>query len=237
MKIRTTQLEGNGDFRSTEAIELLKEADIVVTNPPFSLFREYIAQLIQYDKKFLVVGNYNSVTYKEIFPLFKNNKMWIGVSPRSMDFILPDKSIVKVNACWFTNLPHNKRSQKIILYKNYTPKDYSKYDNLDAINVDKVKDIPCDYDGLIGGPITFLEKHNPDQFEIIALGVGLDNFTPNKEYLNPKKHMTNGKVVGGGAMNYQLAIEASSRPTGTYYTSDNSAYLTAPYARILIKKK
>ena len=119
MIITTKELNGNGDFRSQESIDILKECDIVVTNPPFSLFREYVTQLVEHGKKFLIIGNYNSVTYKEIFPLFKDGKMWIGVSPRSMDFILPDKSKSKVNACWFTNMEHNKRSQPLKLTQTF----------------------------------------------------------------------------------------------------------------------
>ena len=166
--LQRTALSQNGDFRSEESVEILKECDIVVSNPPFTLFREYIAQLVEHDKKFLVIGNFNAVTFKEIFPLIKDNKLWIGVSPRSMDFIQPDKSVKKVNACWFTNMKHNKRSELVILYKKYTEDDYPKYDNYNIINLNKVKDIPIDYDGVMGVPITFLEKHNPNQFEILG---------------------------------------------------------------------
>ena len=163
-----TPLKQNGDFRSQECIDILEEADIVVTNPPFSLFREYIAQLVQYNKKFLVIGNMNAITYKEIFSFIKDNKVWLGVSPRSMNFKLPDNSETCVNACWFTNLHHKKRNDELILYKKYNEKDYPKYDNYDAINVDKVKDIPMDYFETIGVPITFLDKFNPEQFEIVS---------------------------------------------------------------------
>ncbi|MBR1734072.1 MAG: modification methylase [Alphaproteobacteria bacterium] len=188
------KLEQNGDFRSPEAIEVLKSADIVVTNPPFSLFREFIKQLISYNKKFIVLGNINAVTYKEIFPLIKEDKMWIGQSIHSGDreFIIPQKyhnllKYSKVNdkgqntvrikgVRWFTNLDIRKRHEKLILYKHYTPEEYPKYDNYDAINVDKVADIPCDYDGIMGVPITFLDKYNPEQFEIVgnlgAYGIG-----------------------------------------------------------------
>ena len=162
-----TPLIGNGDFRNAECIELLKESDIVVTNPPFSLFREYVAQLIEYDKKFLIIGNVNAITYKEIFPLIKDNKLWLGYSPRNMEFVLPDGSISNVNSVWFTNLDISKRHQDLILYRKYDPVKYPKYDNYDAINVDKVNDIPEDYYGEMGVPITFLDKYNPEQFEII----------------------------------------------------------------------
>ena len=164
-----TPLEQNGDFRSPECIEILKEVDIVVTNPPFSLFREYIAQLVEYDKKFLVIGNYNSITYKEIFKLIKYNKLWCGISPRSMNFIDPDGKLLSVNASWFTNLSHKKRNEKFILYRQFNKADYPKYDNYDAIEVSKVKDIPMDYEGAMGVPITFMDKFNPDQFEIIGM--------------------------------------------------------------------
>lgn len=165
-----TQFTGNGDFRSDECIELLKESDIVVTNPPFSLFREYIAQLMKYDKKFIVVGNKNSITYKEIFPLLKDDKVWLGyTSPNNFD--TPDGVTKKVNGLtrWFTNLDIKKRHENLDLRGNYySPEKYPEYDNYDAINVSKVADIPCDYDGVMGVPITFMDKYNPDQFEIIG---------------------------------------------------------------------
>ena len=189
-----TRLKGNGDFRSKECIELLKMADIVVTNPPFSLFREYIAQLIEYDKKFLVLGNMNAITYKEVFPLIKHNKLWIGYgfnmslvykSPyenkleANRAFVRqkgynPDKFIKVPAIAWFTNLDHKKRHEDLILYKKYTPEEYPKYDNYDAINVDKVSEIPCDYEGVRGVPITFLDKYNPEQFEIVEFRKGAD---------------------------------------------------------------
>ncbi|MBO5990478.1 MAG: adenine-specific methyltransferase EcoRI family protein [Lentisphaeria bacterium] len=180
-------LEGNGDFRSEECIELLKEADIVVTNPPFSLFREYVTQLVQYDKKFIIIGNKNAITYKEIFPLIKENRLWIGLTIRSGDreFRVPQDYVTRSASLriddngnkyirvpgvhWFTNLDYPERHEDIILYKRYTPEEFPKYDNYDAINVDKTSDIPYDYDGVMGVPITFLDKYNPEQFEIIGL--------------------------------------------------------------------
>ena len=169
-EISVKPLKGNGDFRSDECISFLKEADIVCTNPPFSLFREYVAQLIEYEKQFLIIGNFNAVTYKEIFPLIKNNDMWVGVSPRSMEFIKPDGGTSVVNAVWYTNLPHKKRNEELILTGKYKGNEnkYPKYDNYDAIEVNKVADIPEDYDGVMGVPITFLDKYNPKQFEIIG---------------------------------------------------------------------
>ena len=166
-----TPLQGNGDFRNQECVDLLKESDIVVTNPPFSLFREYIAQLIEYDKEFLIIGNKNSVSYKEIFPLLKNNKIWLGYNSPA-EFNTPEGVTKKINGLsrWFTNLDIKKRHEKLIkeLYKQYSPNEYPQYDNYDAINVNKVADIPFDYDGVMGVPISFLDKYNPNQFEIIG---------------------------------------------------------------------
>lgn len=161
-------LKGNGDFRSQECIDLLKQADIVVTNPPFSLFREYIAQLIEYDKKFLIIGNINAVTYKNVFPLFKENKIWLGYNPVK-SFKDSEGQIKKFgNVLWFTNLDIEKRHEDLILFRKYNPEDYPKYDNYDAINVNKTVDIPIDYDGVMGVPITFLDKYNPEQFDVVG---------------------------------------------------------------------
>lgn len=179
-EIKVSELKGNGDFRSEECIELLKEADIVVTNPPFSLFREYIATLVQYNKKFLVIGNQNAITYKEIFPLIKENKLWTGnnmvktfrvpqVTNKNCE-VLPNGEIIAKfgSICWFTNLDIKKRHEEIILYKSYNKEEFPKYDNYDAIEVSKVCEIPKDYDGIMGVPITFLDKYNPSQFEIVG---------------------------------------------------------------------
>lgn len=170
----------DGDFRSAECVELLKQADIVVTNPPFSLFREYIAQLFKYDKKFLIIGNQNAITYKEVFPMIKENKMWLGfgfkggaghfMSNYEDTATAGDhrKGMIRVSGVtWFTNLDISKRHEEMILYKNYNPNDYPEYENYHAIEVSKTCDIPCDYDGIMGVPITFLYKYNPDQFEIL----------------------------------------------------------------------
>lgn len=182
-EIGINYFQGDGDFRSKECIELLKQADIVVTNPPFSLFREYVAQLIEYDKKFVVIGNQNAITYKECFELIKGNKMWLGSTLSFAKFKVPDYYEERSNRfwidetgqkwrsfgniCWFTNLDIQKRHENLILYKTYNPEDYPKYDNYDAINVDKTADIPTDYNGAMGVPITFLDKYNPEQFEIL----------------------------------------------------------------------
>lgn len=189
-KKNSTPLKDNGDFRSDECIELLKQADVVVTNPPFSLFREYVAQLVEHKKKFLIIGNTNSLTYKEIFKLVKDDKLRTGYTNFNvgMFFVVPDdweqfhhidkdgKKIARVStSCWFTNLEVEKHKEKIILYKKYNPKEYPKYDNYDAINVNKYTDIPCDYDGVIGVPITFLDKYNPAQFEIVRFRKGNDD--------------------------------------------------------------
>lgn len=175
----------DGDFRSPECIELLKEADIVVTNPPFSLFREYVAQLIKYDKKFVIVGHQNAITYKEIFPLIKENRLWLGVGFKGGAGHFYSKyedvasagdhrdGMIRVSGVtWFTNLDIAKRHEELILYKKYTPKEYPLYDNYDAIDVSKSNEIPFDYDGYIGVPITFLYKYNPEQFEIIQFRKG-----------------------------------------------------------------
>ena len=199
-------LEGDGDFRSAECLELLKEADVVVTNPPFSLFREYVSQLMEYNKKFLIIGNINCITYKEIFPLIKNNLVWLGhgMGRWISGFIVPDtyelfgtearmendKRIVSTNNClWLTNLEHNKRHEPLDLFKRYKKHEdeYPHYDNYDAIEVSKTSDIPYDYDGLMGVPITFLDKFCPEQFEIIGCS---DNGAVDADYKLPhfKKH-------------------------------------------------
>lgn len=185
-EIGVRELEGDGDFNSAECVKMLKQADIVVTNPPFSLFKEYVAQLIQYEKKFLIIGNMAAVTYKEIFPFIQQNKLWYGRSIRSGDreFGVPadypltaagsridadGKRFVRVKGVrWFTNLDYPERHEDLFLYKKYTPEEYPTYVNYDAIDVASYKDIPCDYDGVMGVPITLLDYYNPDQFEILG---------------------------------------------------------------------
>ena len=181
-----TLLEGDGDFRSSESIEILRDADIVVTNPPFSLFREFVAQLIEYNKQFLIIGNVNAVTYKEIFPLIKSNKMWMGYSIHSGDreFRVPDdypleaasyrvdelgRRFIRVKGVrWYTNMDYIERHTDLELWRTYTPEKYPKFDNYRAIEVGATADIPEDYEGIMGVPITFLDKYNPDQFEILG---------------------------------------------------------------------
>ncbi len=183
-EIGITHLKGDGDFSSEECIELLKQVDIVVTNPPFSLFRDYVGQLVKYNKKFLIIGPQNAITYKEIFPLIKDNKLWVGYNSGGMEFRIPDTAEGRAtgfrqdkdgqkyqsfgNITWFTNLDFSKRHEDLMLYKNYTPEEYPKYDNYDAIEVSKTVNIPIDYDGAMGVPITFMNKYNPKQFEIIG---------------------------------------------------------------------
>ena len=182
-------LDGNGSFDSPECIELLKQADIVVTNPPFSLFREYLAQLEKYNKQFIIIGNTNALTYKETFRMFQQDKIRTGYTNFNvgMFFSVPDsfekyhhiengQKMARVStSCWFTNLPVAKHKEDLVLYKHYSPEEYPKYDNYDAINVNTYTDIPCDYDGVMGVPITFLDKYNPDQFEIIRFRKGNDD--------------------------------------------------------------
>jgi hypothetical protein len=248
-----TRLKGDGDFRSQECIELLKQADIVVTNPPFSLFREYIAQLIEYEKKFLIIGNVNAITYREIFKLIKDNKLWIGFSIRSGDreFGVPDdyplnaagcrtdengKKFIRVKGVrWFTNLDYKERYENIILYKKYNPEEYPKYDNYDAINVNVTKDIPIDYDGVMGVPITFLDKLNPEQFEIIGITKSWDASCRVKLY--PKQIQVDKGIEKDVMKLNDGAVLKLERPVDkTYYKVDNEYFLQL-YARVLIKNK
>ena len=195
--IGVIELSGDGDFRSPEAIEFLKEADIVVTNPPFSLFREYISQLIDYDKEFLVIGNINALTYKEIFPLIRENKMWLGYNSTRF-FLQPDGSIFETaRTYWYTNLDIRKRHEDFILYKKYDPEEYPEYDNYHAVNIDKAVEIPRDYKGAMGVPITFIDKYNPDQFEILdANNYRKNEGVPYKEHglIKDKESAINGKA-------------------------------------------
>ena len=220
------EFERDGDFRSAECIELLKEADIVVTNPPFSLFREYVAQLVEYDKKFLIIGSQNAITYKEIFPLIKDSRLWLGYGFKSGNAYFKtnanehytsksyfDKTtgLVKFrNVCWFTNLDHAKRHEELILYKRYTPEEYPTYDNYDAINVDKIAEIPMDWDGAMGVPITFLDKYNPEQFEVMGITDRDDNSgLKTKEY-------SKADVPNAGNLNRRGVIKVGSEHKPTY---------------------
>lgn len=235
-------LKGNGDFRSPECIELLKEADIVVTNPPFSLFREYVAQLVKYDKKFLIIGNQNAISYKECFSLIKDNRMWLGVSIHSGDreFMIPptyevrskslrvdekgNRYIRVVGIRWFTNLDYPQRHEDIDLYKHYTPEEYPNYENYEAINVNSTAEIPCDYEGIMGVPITFIDKYSPDQFEIIGLGISNSGLECGVQPYKPEHKKYRKEVQKRGAVD------------GDLYMMINGE-VTVPYARILVRNK
>lgn len=235
-------LKENGDFRSRECIELLKEADIVVTNPPFSLFREYVAQLMKYEKKFIIIGNMNAITYKEIFPLIKNNQLWTGPSITSGDrkFWVPDDYELRAAGCgvdetgrkfirvkgvrWFTNLDHKKRHEELILYHTYSPEEYPKYYNFDGINVNATNDIPVDYDGVMGVPITFLDKYNPDQFDIIGLGIANLGLSVGVQPYKPEHKKYRKEIQKRGAVDGDLYMMKGDE-------------VVVPYARVLIKKK
>lgn len=251
-----TNLKENGDFRSDECIKLLEEADVVVTNPPFSLFREYVAQLITFKKKFIIIGNQNAITYKDFFPYLMNNEIWLGCSIHSGDreFRVPDdyeirskslrtdkdghKYIRVVGVRWFTNLDYKEKHELLTLYKNYTSENFPKLDNYDAINVNSTSDIPCDYDGIMAVPITFLDKYNPDQFEILGLsqkyGFGLKS---NKSYESYKELKHDGTPTGssGKKTNGNPVMEGIP-PQGNYY-SDGKRNVHSLYGRIFIRRK
>ena len=219
--MQVKELKGDGDFRSAECIELLKQADIVVTNPPFSLFREYVAQLMKYQKEFIIIGNVNALSYKEIFPYIKKNKIWLGYSIHSGDreFGVPEgypltavgsrtdengNKFIRVKGVrWFTNIDYKERHEDLILYKTYSPEEFPKFDNYDAINVDKTSDIPMDYDGLMGVPITFFDKYNPDQFEVVD-GIGRYSILHNEETKAAGKYLS---MVGGKAKYFRIIIK------------------------------
>ena len=237
------ELEGNGDFRSEECLALLDEADIVVTNPPFSLFREYVSVLMEHEKHFIIIGNVNAITYKEFFPLLKENKVWIGASIHSGDrkFYVPDDYPLNAAGCgidedgrrfirvkgvrWYTNLDIKQRHEELILVKRYTSLDYLSYENFDAINVDKTVDIPCDYAGIMGVPITFLDKYSPDQFEIIGLGIAnLGLSIGIRPYKDEHKK-------------YRKEIQKRGAVDGDLYMLDENGHPVVPYARVLIRNK
>ncbi len=242
-------LEGDGDFRSPECIELLKQADIVVTNPPFSLFRQYVAQLVEHDKKFLIVGHQNAVTYKEIFPLIKDNKLWLGYgfpggathfySQYEDHATAADRrdGMIRVSGVhWLTNLEHNKRHEDLILYKNYSPEEYLTYDNYDAIDVSKTKEIPMDYDGVMGVPITFLDKYSPDQFEVVGIAKAPMG---EPKYIYPKQVQVNanGERSSVRKLNDGPAIRVENPPANKTYYEVDGKYFVQLYARILIRRK
>ncbi len=202
-----TELEGDGDFRSPECIDLLKEADIVCTNPPFSLFREYITLLMEYDKQFIIIGNKNAITYKEVFPLLKDNKIWLGYNTIK-EFKQPNGDPKNMSGLtrWFTNLDIKKYHEYMICFRNYDPQKYPKFDNYDVINVNKTSDIPCDYTGVMGVPITFLDGYCPEQFEIIEgsnrYGI-LNTFGMNDKI---KENHSHGNNINGKATYFRIFI-------------------------------
>ena len=230
-------LEGDGDFRKEDSIKLLTQSDIVVTNPPFSLFREFVAQLVKYEKKFLIIGNVNAVKYKEIFPLIKDGKLWLGCSIHSGDreFGVPEDYPLEAASCrvdehgkkyirvkgvrWFTNLDYRERHEDMILFRKYDPELYPKYENYDAIEVGKTADIPCDYDGVMGVPLTFMDKFNPLQFELIGIAEG-----------------DSGKALGLRPYDRALKkLNPSLRDGQLYYIKEGKPI--KPFDRILIRRR
>ena len=254
-------LNGDGDFRSPECINLLQQADIIVTNPPFSLFKKYVVQLIEHDKKFVIIGNKNAITYKEIFGLIKENKLWIGNTSMSKDmlFDVPQgyadelvttkkegsaykmvNGIVKARSqsIWFTNLDHTKRHEDLTLYKTYSPDEYPHYDNYDAINVDKTHEIPKDWDGVMGVPISFLDKYNPDQFEMLGVAyLWDDSFKSHKFYDDYVEMRPNGTKTGmSGKKANGLAVLKGRPPKGNYLVKGEDIVHTR-FKRVFIKRK
>ena len=231
------ELEGDGDFRSPECVELLKQANIVVTNPPFSLFREYVAQLMEHDKKFIIIGHQNAITYREIFRLIMENRLWLGfgfkggaghfISNYTDHATATDRKegMIRVSGVvWFTNLDIKKRHEKLVLYQRYTPEQYPKYENFDAINVDKTAEIPIDYDGVMGVPITFMDKYNPGQFDILGIGIAGLGLAAGVEPFKPEhKH-------------YRKTVQKRGAVDGDLYMMVDGE-VTVPYRRILIKAK
>lgn len=210
-----------GDFRDPECVELLKQADIVVTNPPFSLFREYVAQLMDYEKRFLIIGPLNALHYKEVFPLIKENTVWLGINNGAKEYTKPDGSLQKMgNTGWYTNLDHNKRHEELDLVCRFDSENYPKYANYNAIDVGKVQDIPFDFNGIMGVPDTILGQFNPDQFEIIGLGSG-----------------TLGQSIGVGGIpkEHKRLMKGHSAAGDLYFLVKGIPKV--PYSRILIRNK
>ncbi len=250
-----TLLAGDGDFRSDECIEILKEADIVVTNPPFSLFRDFVAQLVEYDKQFLIIGNVNAITYKEIFPLIKDNRVWLGYSIHSGDreFRVPDdypleaaghridekgRKYIRVKGVrWFTNMDYVERHTELELWKSYTVEEYPTFDNYAAINVDATANIPEDYFGIMGVPITFLDKYNPDQFEILGCTEAGNDFC-HKFYTDMWQHDKDKSFRNMKSARYAPMIKYDAKPTKTYYTANETCgFLLKSYFRIFIRRR
>ncbi len=264
-------LTGDGDFKSKEIKALRNEADIIITNPPFSLFREFLAWIIEADKQFVLIGNLNAITYKEVFRPIQENKIWLGATNFNTgmyfkvpsDFMYTDtykfereKNGEKVNrvpgVCWFTNIDHGRRHQPMPLmtmadnlrfskHKELKGKEaYDHYDNYDAIEVPFTDAIPIDYEAVMGVPITFLDKYSPEQFKIMGLTSGRDEFecTPSKRYINPIQHNPNGSISNGSKANTRATLKIDGIPSDIFYTADNAATpLSIVYARILIKHR
>jgi Adenine-specific methyltransferase EcoRI len=241
-------LEGDGDFRSEESIELLKQSDIVVTNPPFSLFRDYVAQLMEHDKKFVIIGSLNAVTYNDIFKLIKDNRLWLGNGFQAGNayFAVPEAveyakgvydgttGLVKFrNVAWYTNLDLSKRHEDLILFKTYDADEYPTYDNYDAIEVARVADIPCDYDGVMGVPLTFLSQYNPDQFEILGLSGGAD-FPMTKTY-GKKERVVDGKRMKSNTGTLRAVIRTDTFGAGTHF--DVGYPVKGVYRRLFIRRR
>ncbi len=253
-EIEVKCLEGDGDFRSKESIALLEQADIVVTNPPFSLFRDYVAQLVEYGKKFLIIGNMNAVTYKEIWPHIQQNRIWLGVTRTGtgqMWFRINDDAPVRTgqrtdeygrryqtigNSAWFTNLDHSKRHEEMTLYRTYDPDVYPSYDNYEGIEVSKAVDIPVDWDGVMGVPITFLGKHNPDQFEIVGIAKAPLG-SPVKVYPKQTQVSTTGVRSQVTKLNDGPALKVQDPPIGGTHYEVGGEKLVQLYARVLIRSK
>ena len=262
-------LNGNGSFESDECINILKIADVIITNPPFSLFRDYVKQLMDYKKQFLIIGNMNAVTYKEIFPYIKNNELWMGQNAKggtrkgnSISFATPNGETKNISSCWFTNIPFINTNKPLILTKTYNPIDYPHYHNYDAINVDKLKDIPMDYDGVMGVPITFLQYYNPSQFEILgccepAIRLSTLKLNPKFKEYKSRQIIYNGNVCQKtyhrplikknnslepvefeilDARDYTNIDKLKSKSTFLVKDKDSAINGKPTYARILIKR-
>jgi hypothetical protein len=253
-EIGIKHLKSDGDFRSEECVELLKEADIIVTNPPFTLFREYIEQLTNFKKKFLIMGHQGAIGYKETFPLIQNGKIWLGynnggtkwfrvnndydIKTISRKKIVDGKKYFSMgNVVWYTNLNVSKRNEEIILFKKYNKKDYPKYDNYDAIDVSKVSEIPKDFDGIMGVPVTFLDKHNPNQFEILGLsqkyGYGLESKKFYNDYVEIR---SDGSKTGSSGKKTNGNPVMKGMPKKGNYFSNGKRVVHSLYTRIFIRK-
>ena len=249
-------LKNDGDFRSKEISKLRDEADIIITNPPFSLFRQFLSWIIEKNKKFIIIGNINTIKCKEVFPLIKANQIWIGATAngKSMKFVTPNEETKFINignTCWFTNVEHEKRHKPLELKtmeenilncrrKIIRKQGYPKYDNYEAIEVAFTEAIPSDYMGVMGVPLSFLNKYCPEQFDIVGITSGRQAFEckPSKRYINPKQHNIDGTIINGSKVNTSCTLKLKEIPNSIYYTAENSdGPLSALYQRILIRNK